>query len=85
MKNFKDYNRVGLTVSTSVGKAAKRSCIKRLIRESYRQIEAKIPVGYDFVVVARNRALGKTQDQIRRDLEFNLKSLEIMNNEKDTY
>lgn len=78
LKNNKDHNRLGLTVSTSVGKATKRSRIKRLIRESYRQVEDRLSIGYDFVIVARNRSVDKTQEQIRRDMEFALKSLEVM-------
>ena len=75
MPNKRDFNRVGLTVSTSVGKAVVRSRTKRLIRESYRQIEASIPTGYDFVIVARSRAANKEQQQIRRDIEFCMRSL----------
>ena len=78
MKNKKQYNRLGLTVSTSVGKAVKRSRAKRLIRESYRVIEPKLPQGYDFVVVARNRVVDKTMEQIRRDMEFAISSLGLI-------
>ena len=78
MKNKKQYNRLGLTVSTSVGKAVKRSRAKRLIRECYRSIEPKLPQGYDFVVVARNRVVGKTMEQIRRDMEFAISSLGLI-------
>ena len=78
IKNSKQYNRLGLTVSTSVGKATKRSRVKRLIRESYRHIEDRLPTGYDFVIVARNRAVDKTQQQIQRDMEFSLRNLGIL-------
>lgn len=78
IKNNKQYNRLGLTVATTVGKATKRSRIKRLIRESYRHLEDRLPIGYDFVIVARNRAVDKTQQQIERDMVFSLKNLGIM-------
>ena len=78
IKNNQKQNRLGLTVSTAVGKAVVRSRVKRLIRESYRQIEDKLPTGYDFVAVARNRAAGKTLEQIRRDMEFSLSSLKLI-------
>ena len=54
----------------SFGKAVRRNRAKRLIRESYRAIEEKIPNGYDFVIVARGRADGAGFWQIKRDLEY---------------
>lgn len=49
-------NRLGITVSTKVGKAHTRNRVRRRLREIYRLHEGDIHPGYDFVVVARTRA-----------------------------
>ncbi len=76
--NRLQLNRLGLSVSTSVGKAVKRNRIKRIVRECWRNMNDKIPVGYDFVVIARTRAAEKTIEQIERDMSFCLKSLNLI-------
>ncbi len=77
-KNRFNGNRLGLTVSKSIGKAVKRNRLKRLMRESYRLNEEKLLKGYDFIIVARNRALGKTQPQIEKDIMHAMKKLELL-------
>ena len=70
MKTRRPYKRLGLTVGKSFGKAVKRNRMKRLMRESYRAIEGNIPDSYDFVIVARSRAIGTSMSQIKRDMEY---------------
>lgn len=54
-KNRMDRNRIGITVSVKIGNAVTRTRARRVIREGYRAVAAQLPVGYDFVFVARGR------------------------------
>lgn len=48
--------RFGITASKKVGNSPIRNRIKRLARESFRQLRYDLPVGFDLVVVARSEA-----------------------------
>ena len=47
--NNKDYNFLGLAISVKTAKAVKRNRIKRLIRESYKNIENELNMGYSII------------------------------------
>ena len=70
-KNKKPSNRIGITVSTKVGKAHVRNRVRRRIREAYRLNETRFITGRDIVIVARVRAANVTF----REIEENLLSL----------
>ena len=48
--------RLGLSVSRRVGSAPRRNQIKRLLRETFRQLDPAVRGRYDFVVVVRPHA-----------------------------
>ena len=51
-------NRVGYTVSVKIGHAVVRNRVRRRLREIYRLNAPRLQPGYDFVIVARGRAVG---------------------------
>jgi ribonuclease P protein component len=45
--------RLGLAVPRAVGSAVQRNRVKRLLRETWRELLAEVPPGHDYVLVAR--------------------------------
>ncbi len=54
-RNRLDHNRIGVTVSTKVGKAVVRNLARRRLREIFRLNQENMCQGYDIIVVARVR------------------------------
>ena len=50
------WTRLGVTVSRKVGNAVIRNKVKRRLRESFRQQKARLPAGFDLVLIARSGA-----------------------------
>lgn len=71
-------NRLGLTASTTLGKAVVRNRVKRLMRAAYTELEPRILTGYDFILVARGRAVGAVMEQVRKDLSYSLHKLGLI-------
>ena len=57
LRNRSGASRLGITVSTKLGKAVVRNRIKRRLREVYRLSLPSLRPGYDVVIVGRSRAL----------------------------
>lgn len=53
LKNGKDINRLGISVSKKVGNSVTRNRITRLIKESYRLEENHLDRGWDIIIIAR--------------------------------
>jgi len=82
LTNNLSINRLGITVSKKIGKSVRRNRFKRLIRENYRQYEEYVKNGYDFVFVARNSDKFPVFLEIKREMKYLFKRLEVFNQEK---
>ena len=77
-KNRFERNRLGLTCGKSVGKANKRNRAKRLMRESYRLLHNDLYQGFDIVIIARTRILGKKCSDVMRDVHYGFSKLGLI-------
>jgi ribonuclease P protein component len=77
LKNRLGINRLGITANKKVGKSVRRNRVKRLIRENYRFYEDSISGGYDIVFVARNPDKEYGFSEIRREMKFLLKKMQV--------
>ena len=68
LKNGKNKNRLGISVSKKVGNSVIRHHITRLIREAYRLQEDMFDSGLDIVVIARATARNSTYFDIESAL-----------------
>lgn len=82
MKNNMNINRLGISISKKVGKSNKRNRIRRIVRENYRLYEEIIKDGYDIVFVGRTGADLPDFINIKKEMKFLLKKLEIFDQEK---
>lgn len=58
-------NRMGVTVSTKLGKAVVRNRARRRLRELYRLLLPELKSGFDVVLVARSRTLTGSFEELR--------------------
>lgn len=61
--------RLGLTVSSRVGGSVERNLIKRRLREVFRRLRQSLPMGQDWVLIARPTILAVPYEAIAADLE----------------
>ena len=73
-------NRLGVTVSTKLGKAVVRNRVRRRLREIYRLSQPEMKQGYDIVLVARTRAVTATYRELERAYRKNCEKLALWEN-----
>lgn len=74
----RDYNQLGITVSTKIGNAVCRNKVRRRIREIYRLNEPRLQKGMDIVVVARVRSPHVSYAELEKAYLFACSRLGIM-------
>ena len=55
IENNKNYNCLGLAISTKIAKAVKRNMIKRLLRENYKKQEPRLKKGISMVFLWKKK------------------------------
>ena len=76
-------NRLGITVSTKLGKAVTRNRVRRRLREIYRLNEQYISRGTHMVIVARSRAASSDFHQLQEDFLRACSKLGLLSAETD--
>ena len=69
-KNGLPYNRKAFLASKKVGNSVCRNRARRLMKEAFRHTEEALPIGYDFLLIARHSILevkeGSVEESLRR-------------------
>lgn len=77
-RNFLPYNRTGFLASKKVGNSVKRNRARRLMKESYRNLKDELPLGYDFIFIARNTISDKKFADVDKSIRSAIKKTGVM-------
>lgn len=77
-KNNLGYNRLGFLASKKVGNSVVRNRARRLMKESYRQLENRTGTGFDIILIARNNIKDVKCHEVYKCMNFLLKKAGIV-------
>lgn len=80
-KNGKGFNRTAFLASKKVGKSVVRNRARRLMKESYRALEDRLPQGYDFIIIARNTICNRKCADVKKSIEAAMRKSGILKKE----
>lgn len=74
------HTKLGIAVNAKLGKACKRSRVKRIIREAYRTLLPCLKSGYIVIIAARGAAFSKNvkSTDVEKQLATTLSKLEVL-------
>lgn len=77
-KNNLNYNRTAFLASRKVGKSVRRNKARRRMKESFREIEKNIKIGYDIIVIARSNINDANYREIKKSMESIFFKIKLM-------
>jgi ribonuclease P protein component len=82
-KNNLPYNRFGYLASKKVGNSIKRNRARRLMKESFRQLDKKVIDGRDYIFIARNTIGNTSMEEVKRSMYNALKKSSLFKEKKE--
>ncbi len=67
-KNSLPYNRTAFLASKKVGNSVLRNRARRLMKESYRELENSLEQGYDIIWIARNTICNSKCAEVKKSM-----------------
>jgi len=78
-KPGQEHFRIGLSVGKKIGNAVTRNRIKRLLRQSFLELEPEIKNEYDIVIIARKPTKDMTLKEMKKSLTHLLYKQRLLN------